>query len=403
VWPSDIPGTPPLALLVTNRFDVRPDDPVTNEFIFPNEIELFSGGTFGENASFYASLTLLDENEFGGLHRLFGQFDSIKGSSFLNFKFGGFESRSVPFSSHRRLLKANYLMNDLQAGLDAALTGDLEIGHAHGGGDVFSFSTAQRGVEVWGAKNSPWGGGFAYAFGVVNGNGLGGYTVQPEPHGDDDHGDGEPGDDDHGDDDHGTPERDNHQTSFLDNNSRKDVYWRASYKLFGMGLMGSTGPGAVTIQETNNWVDNSLRIGTFGVRGQTRSGENLLEDEDFLRYGVDIDLWYKNLNLFGAYVRGHNERPAHDGLLEFDTNSWFLEADYVLLPWIFPALRYEVAKFDPVKQAGVPAFDGIPSIRRIVPHVTLLVRANVKLVFEANHFFDNFATDLFRFDIDFAF
>ncbi|MDA2937435.1 hypothetical protein MYX75_04130 [Acidobacteria bacterium AH-259-A15] len=413
IWPSDIPALPPVGLLITNRFDMRPGEAVSNDFATPKEVELFSGGTFGEDLSFLATLTLLDENEFGGLHRLFGQFDSIKGNSLFNVKFGGFELRAVPFSSHRRLLKTNYLMNNLQAGIDSALAGEVEIRHAHGGSDVFSFASAQRGVEVWGANSGPGGGGLTYGFGIVNGNGLGGFTLAPGPmemadeHGDEhaqnngilplqaEHGD-EPGADDHG---------QGHGLRFLDNNSSKDVYWRAAYKFFGLGLTGRSGPGSEqkVLQTTDNWVDDSIRIGTFGIRGKTRGGPGLLEDEDYLRWGADIDIWFRDLNLFGAYMWGRNEQPSHDGLLEMKMNSWFVEADYVLLPWVIPALRYEVAEFKPVRQAGAAIFDELPTIRRIVPHVTLLLRANVKLVFESQHYFNNFSNNIYQVGLDFAF
>lgn len=421
VWPSDIPGgSVPFALQITNRFDYRPDDPVSNEFMFPNEIELYSGGTLGEDISFYAAVTLLERNDFGGLHRLFGQFDSLGGTHLLNVKFGGFEPRAVPFSSHRRLTKTNYLLNNLQAGLDSALLGDVEIGHAHAGSNSFAFSNSQRGVELWGVKDGRWGGGFSWAFGVVNGNGLGGFTLVPPPvaeeddHQDDHHdeaaaggfvplGEGhDDGGEGHDEGEGGHDGGDAHGLTFLDNNSSKDVYWRASYKFFGTTMTGrerGSAPGG----ESRNWIDNSFRVGTFGIRGQGRGGELLLEEEDYLRYGVDVDLWYRDLNLFGAYMWGRNERPGHDALLEFESRSWFAQADYVVFPWLIPAIRYEVASFDPIMEGDELVAPAMPSIRRLVPGVNLLIRANVRFSVEANHYFNDFAGNIYRFDLDFAF
>jgi hypothetical protein len=88
-------------------------------------------------------------------------------------------------------------------------------------GDVFTFASSQRGVEFWGATSGSTGGGLQYAVGIVNGNGLGS-------------GDGS-----------------------FDNNSFKDLYWRAAYKFGGMGLTGATGTGAAAEPSlTRNWVDN---------------------------------------------------------------------------------------------------------------------------------------------------
>lgn len=411
VWPSDIPGLPPLTLVVSNRYEIRPDDPVNNEFILPSEIEMISGGTLGEDASFYAALTLLEENEFGGLHRLFGQFDSLASTPLLNIKFGGFEPRAIPFSSHRRLTKTNYLMNTLTTGIDSAMAGELDFGagHGHGGGGQSPFSASQRGVEVWGVTDGFKGGGFAYAFGVVNGNGLGGFTFVAGDEQGEEHDEGAaqfgprfPSGEDGEDDEHaeGPDEHGESGLTFLDNNSRKDFYWRAYYKFGGATL---TGREISQISDSENWVDNSLRIGTFGFRGQSQGGESFRDPEDFTRYGVDFDLWFEDLNLFGAALWGKHERGSGDELLEFDMRTWFIEADYVWKPWVIPAIRYEVAEFDPVTVAGLPEDQSLPRIERLVPSVTMLLRANMRFTIEGNKHLNNVANDLVRFDIDFAF
>lgn len=405
IWPSDIPPSAPLALLVTNTYRVLPDNPVSNDFVVPNEVEFFTGGTLGESVSFYGGITLLDQNEFGGLHRLFGQFNRVAGTPLLNIKLGGFEPRATPFSSHRRLVLTDYLLNNVAASMSLLQAGQVRFGHGHGA-TPFSLSSTQRGIELWGVQDGPGGGGLEWAFGITNGNGLGfrgAAHEEVEEGGSGDHLDGPHLQSE----DHGPPEEEhdlenNHRSSIetLDDTSGKDVYARLSYKFFGLGRTGVRGARAT---DAESWVDNSIRLGFFAVRGE---GLDLLisrETERYRRYGGDFDIWFEDLNLFGAYLFGRNELLTHEGLQTFNLDSWFVEADYVLLPWIIPAFRYEVADVQPILRNGIPQSNRLPIIRRVVPHVTFLLRSNVKLAFDTNIYLNDYASNLYLFELDFAF
>ncbi len=396
VWPSDMAPSVPIALIITNTYEIVPDADVSNDFVVPSEVELFSGGTLGESFSFYGGLTLLDKNEFGGLHRLFGQFNRIKGTSLLNVKFGGFEPRATPFSSHRRLMHTNYLMNNLTTNTALVATGEIATAHAHGT-SAFSLGSTQRGVELWGAASGPGGGGLDWAFGVTNGNGLGGPTETTDLH----LGPEEPG---HQDAEAGgheeAGEHDAHVPSTLDDNSSKDIYARISYKFGGYGRTGETGQ---TLDDTKSWVDDSVRVGLFTVQGSAKNPLGGHEPEDYRRYGFDVDLWFKDLNLYAAYMFGKNEIEDHEAPLSYKSHAWFVEADYMLLPWVVVAARYELANVKPVTSNGLQLTERLPILRRVVPHITLLLRANVKLAFESNRYFNNYADDTYRVDLDFAF
>ena len=398
IWPGAIPGGFPFGVLIPSQLNMVEGAEVKTDLAFPNAVELLGGGTLGEGFGYYAGVTLVEGNEFGGLHRLFGQFDSMKGTTLLNVRFGYMEPRAVPFSSHRRLTLSNYLVNAVgfdittmhgsepaddhgegdghevmpahglavEDALGPRLLAFGGSGHGHGNGDLFSFANSQRGVELWGATSGGAGGGFEYGVGVVNGNGLGS------------------GDE-----------------SF-DNNSFKDLYWRAAYKFGGMGVTGTTANGAVEATQTRNWVDNSLRLGTFGYYGRSpfrlnrsvlmHDGEPIHDehdahemveaglhletvdqlfeaDETFTRVGVDFDARLGNLNLFGALMQGQNDRREFDGRVGTDFTTWFVQGDYVFLPWVIGALKYETV--------NLPA--GFRDIETLVPHLTLLLRANVKL------------------------
>ena len=95
-------------------------------------------------------------------------------------------------------------------------------------------------------------------------------------------------------------------------------------------------------------------------------------DETFTRVGVDFDARLGNLNLFGALMQGQNDRREFDGRVGTDFTTWFVQGDYVFLPWVIGALRYETV--------NLPA--GFRDIETLVPHLTLLLRANVKLAVE---------------------
>ena len=331
------------------------------------------------------------------LHRLFGQFNTIKGTNLLNVHFGYFEPRAVPFSSHRRLTLSNYLINavgfdintmhgtqpaddhgdepEVEAGhaVEDALGHDqlrlLEFGgsgHGHGNGNLFTFASSQRGLEFWGATSGAAGGGLEYGFGVVNGNGLGSGDAS------------------------------------FDNNSFKDLYWRAAYKFGGMGVTGTPATGAIEPTQTRNWVDNSLRLGTFGYYGRSpfqlsRTTETLDQllaaDENFTRLGVDFDARLGNLNLFGALMHGRNDRREFEGRVGTDFTTWFVQGDYVFLPWVIGAVRYETV--------NLPA--GFRDIEAIVPHLTLLLRANIKLAVEGQLYRNASGRKRGLFHISFAF
>ena len=438
IWPSDLPYLPPIALLVENEIEYRPDGPVKTDFRTPSDIALLTGGTFGDSMSFFGRVNVVAPGADVHVHRFFGQFDDMFGSSLLNLRIGQFETRAVPFSSNRRLAKQDYLINtatmplstwvnylqglsdDEHGGIDhavaasfAARAGEHDAaddmagmdmddddprlaligvgGHQHGGGG-FSLGTTQQGIELWGALSGMGGkGGFEYALGVVNGNGAGNFAA----------------------------------TGTNDNNNAKDWYWRASYKFGGMSVLGDpeSAPAA-----TNNWQDDSIRVGVFGYHGRApftfsppdadghddthgmyRSlaaalvdghGDSppLIDthslDERFHRLGGDVDIWFGDLNLFGAYMWGKTEMdPALLEDADVTFRAALAQADYMVYPWLVASLRYERVDYD----------DAFGDVTRWLPHLTALIRANVKFSAEAALYPDEVFSDRYRFWFNFAF
>jgi hypothetical protein len=146
------------------------------------------------------------------------------------------------------------------------------------------------------------------------------------------------------------------------------------------------------LKDAENWKDNSIRLGIFGYYGENPSMVNS-EIEKFSRIGFDVDCWYGNLNLFGGAWFGKNNGPftLEEQIYpaEFKSYTFFVQADYVIYPWLIGSLRWEKFQADRLsvwRQQGFEQVHGFlveDDITRFVPHISLLFRANVKLVLEA--------------------
>ncbi|MFQ5638584.1 MAG: hypothetical protein ACE5IR_11385 [bacterium] len=327
IWPGSIPGIPPIALRIDGDFVLNPQAEINSDFDIPREIEILSGGHAGDGFSYFLELAFEHDNFV--LERAFGQFDRIGGSTLFNIKVGRYELAAAPFSRfNRRLTSSDFITSQFKA---------------RPGG--VSFAQRQQGLELWGARSGPVHGGFEYGIGIVNGTG-----------------------------------------SNKDNNSAKDIYYRFSYKFGGFGVAGSkTKKAAKKLKQTNNWRDDSIKVGTFGYFGT--AGPSTLENK-FDRIGFDFDLWYRDLNLFGIFMHG---RELKNSFEEFSFNTYFIEADYVFLPWVIGILRVER-----VIRPG-------PDIQRIVPGVVFAYRANIRLVNEAEIYRNNSGDSLIRLRLDFLF
>jgi hypothetical protein len=311
VWPGAIPDRIPLSVGTEMVADVAPSEPVQLNFAFPEEVEFLAGGTLGDSLSFFSELAF----EFGDavevdLER--GHFNmQLSKNHMVNLRLGRMETGATPFSRFSyRLTDADFIVSDFRPG---------------GGG--FRFRSRQQGLELWGARNGPKGGGLQYSLGLVNGTG-------------------------------GSP----------DDNTDKDVYGSASYKFGGYGVTGPT-ENVDALTSSDNFIDNSVEIGGFFYKGWMGPAEEA--KDSFNRTGFKVNAYFDRLNLFGAYVRS---RDTLLGGTPVRANAWFVEGDVVTLPWIVGILRYDQAK-------GDAAF---LNVKRVVPAVSMMIRANVILSGEGN-------------------
>src|SRR6266508_124826 len=311
VWPGAIPDRVPLSVAVEMVADVNPSDPVKLNFAFPEEVELLAGGTLGDSLSFFSNLAF----EFGDavevdLER--GHFNmQLSKDHLVNLRLGRIETGATPFSRFSyRLTDSDFIVSDFRS--------------VDGG---FRFRARQQGLELWGARTGPTGGGIQYSLGVVNGTGT-------------------------------SP----------DDNSDKDVYGSASYKFGGYG---ATGPAASvdTLTSSDNFIDNSVEIGGFVYKGWAGTAEE--GKDSFNRVGVKVNAYLDRLNLFGAYVRARDTLPAGTPVR---SKAWFIEGDLVILPWIVGIVLFDQADGD----------DAFLHVRRVVPAVSMMIRANVILSMEGD-------------------
>jgi hypothetical protein len=242
------------------------------------------------------------------------------GNNWAVLKIGRIDLRSEPFSSgYRRVTAQNFNVSDFRAVGDSVRMRDKDAG-----------------IELWGASTGPDNrGGIEYAAGIVQGTG-----------------------------------------GPAENNNYKDMYYTVSYKFGGHGVVGSRKEleGEVPI---NAYAEKSIGFGTFGYRGKgiTRVNTAVPLENQFTRAGAKIDAYIGNLNLIGAVVSGRdNVRDVVPRSIK--SSSFFIEAEWMALPWVMPAARFEKTNFS----------DGRRNVRQFVPSVNLAVRANVRVVVEGRFF-----------------
>ena len=211
------------------------------------------------------------------------------------------------------------------------------------------FRDENVGLELWGARNGAGDrGGLTYRLGVVNGQGL------------------------------------------SDMNPEKDFYGKATYKIGGLGEIGGT-EGAES-QTSQFYIDNSVTLGGFFYKGTASKTGSL--DEDFTIFGGDVDYWYDRFIVNGALMLMNSGIPGS----ERKSMVYYLQGNHVIYPWLIGLVRYEWEDADTDQDAVKP-------VNAIIPGVTVMARANVKLVFEFKKFLDdvNKTKDTFVLQFNFGF
>ena len=321
VWPGAIPGIPPIAIRVLTDVNIRPSAPVNMNFDFPNGLAAYFAGPAGDSFSFFGSVFLLGATNTLFVDRAYGQFKLVPetpGQNWLTLKIGRIDTRAEPFSStYRKVTSQNYNVSDFRAV-----------------GNGFGFRDHDAGMELWGAATGPDNrGGLEYGVGVVQGTA-------------------------------GRPE----------NNNFKDYYWAASYKVGGLGVVGSRVEVEPQTTSPEGYEETSIQAGGFMYVGKGQPTLAGVTENRFTRTGFRVDAWLKSLNVYGAFVRGEDQLRS-SAPRTINSSAIMGEADYLLLPWVMPTFRFEKTNFSDRRNVVL-----------LMPAVSVLVRANVRVLVEGRFY-----------------
>ena len=397
VFPGTIPGLPPIGLRYNQFFQYTPNsannynpagsvDP-TNPTVPRTDFEsglfsIFMAGNFGSDIAFWVDddLSVSGANSNGGLGDGYlkfvniGRFFKLPTDS-LSLRVGQFEL-DLPFSQARSINISPW---------DIYTEANIGFSPTQNVNNVMGMADGMQGFEISGGHQYR---GYHYSLAVVNQNTSGTTTGAANV--------SSPG-------------------GFFSDSNYKDIYGRFSYRFNlekdpasrnDIQAAGASGPRDHT----------SLSLGTFFFKGRsvqrfngidaTDNATVLTAREPFYRVGGDFSFNYRTLNLFGLYMAGHDDNllcqdttgtvvPCSGGLGATLTpgsaakfNGGFLEADYLVLPWVMGILRYDrVQSSADFLNAGIGSstnyFSPVGSTRnRVTPGVQFLIHANIKASFE---------------------
>jgi hypothetical protein len=415
VWPGVIPGMPPIGLRMNSFFQVTGNNrnrfnslaaPGTLPQIIPRTdfqtglFSIFTAGNFGSDIAFWVDndFSVGGANSAGGLGDAYLRFVNVgrllklpKDS--LSLRAGQFEL-DLPFTQARNINLSPY---DIYAQSNIGALGSMIQQNV---ANTFTFAGAAKGIELSGGHAY---GGYHYSVAIFNQNTSGlSQTANTSPNVPSATGGSSGG------------------VGFASDSSYKNVYARFAYRFNlernsesrnAIQAAGATGPRDHTY----------LNLGTFYLHGKSQQGivstlpngdtRLLYAREPYYRAGGDFSFNYRSFNLFGVYMYGrdNNLLPVDaDGLaiplpivatsppavgfvssVPAKFNGGFLEADYLILPWIMAIGRWDGvhSSADRINglalAGGTPFFGPLTSQRnRFTPGIQFLIHPNVKASFE---------------------
>jgi hypothetical protein len=389
VFPGTIPGLPPIGLRYNQFFQYTPNSAnnyqapqgVTGDPQGPNVprtdfeagfFSIFMAGNFGSDIAFWVDddLSVSGANANGGLGDAYlkfvnlGRFFKLPTDS-LSLRVGQFEL-DLPVTQARNINLSGYdIFTEANIGLLDPTRQNVN--------NQFAIQDAAQGIEISGGHQY---GGYHYSLAFVNQNTSGGAAAAPP--------------------NVASP------AGFFSDSNYKDIYARFSYRFnlekdaasrHDIQAAGATGPRDHTY----------LSLGTFYFKGRSVQRFNGLDANDnaaiitarepFYRVGGDFSFNYRTFNLFGVYMYGHDDDLLlNSGATGFTPgpaakfNGGFLEADYLMLPWVMGIMRYDRVQStaDFLNQSGsANYFSPVGSTRnRVTPGIQFLIHANIKAAFE---------------------
>jgi hypothetical protein len=403
IWPGSIPGLPPIGMRFNTFFQVvgrnrnnfnlqTPGDPTAPIIpLIPRTdfqsglFSIFMAGNFGDDIAFWVDddISVGGSGANGGLGDGYLKFVNIgrhlkMPTDSLSLRIGQFEL-DLPFSPARSWNLSGWDIYDQgNIGTVNSILGLPSVNNS------FAMSNAAQGVEFSGGHTYR---GYHYSLAIVNQNTSGGTAatgnnVPPE-------------------------------VAYTSDSNFKDLYGRLSYRFNlerdpasrnEIQAAGATGPRDHTYLNLGTLFFYGRSVQRFRGQDSTGVATVLTAREPFYRVGGDFSFNYHALNLFGQYMYGRDQNllpllpaglPLPTGLLRGSPASFsggFLEADYLLLPWLMTIMRWDAvhSTADLINGIGATPDTDIGSFvspfratrNRFTPGVQFLVHANIKASFE---------------------
>ncbi len=350
IYPGEIPGSIPIGFRYSGFMTYNSKQPLALGFLprtdlfTPNTFTIISAGSLGESLSFWIDddISTGGSGAQGGLGDGYlkvndlGHYIGLPKDA-LNLRFGQFEL-DLPFTQARTINPSDYDIYD-----QASVAGTLGTTN-----NPFVFAAPQRGIEIGGYPNDGY---FSWSVTATNGS-------NDSPAG----------------------------------RNTKDVYARVSQR-FNLERDAKVRKEVQAAGPTGPRDHTSIRIGGFYYYG--RSALNLdgalapgfgTIHEPFYRVGTDLRFRYRNLELWGLWMYGRDQNliPNPDTMVllhgtPVSFSGGFAEAEYWFYPWLIGLMRYDDVNSSTDFLRGASRYD---ARQRFSPGLQLLVRANIKTVFE---------------------
>ncbi len=350
VYPGELPGSLPLGFRYSGFAAYNSKQPLAlgvlprTDLFSPNTFTVISAGSLGSDLSFWIDddISTGGSGADGGLGDGYLKVNDLGHylrlpKDTLNLRFGQFEM-DLPFTQARTINPTDYDIYD-QAGVAG------KLGTTN---NPFVLGAPQRGIEIGGYPND---GNFEWSISALDGS-------NDSP-----------------------PAR-----------NSKDVYVRVSQRFNlerdegvrkEVQAAGPTGPRDHT----------SIRVGGFYYYGRNalNTDGTLFPGfptihEPFYRAGGDLRFKYRNLELWALGMYGRDQNLIPDTTTGFVLHSTpvtfsggFAEAEYWFYPWLIGIMRYDAVNSPTDFLNGLSRHN---TRNRFSPGAQILIRANIKTVFE---------------------
>jgi len=353
IYPGEMPGSIPIGFRYSGVATYNAKQPLAlgyvprTDLFTPGAFSIFAAGSFGQNISFWVDddISAGGSGADGGLGDGYLKVNDVGHymrlpKDALNVRFGQFEL-DLPFSQARTINLSDYDIYD-----QASMAGSQGTTN-----NPFVFAAPQRGIEIGGYPND---GNFSWSVSVVNG-GNDGPALR----------------------------------------NSKDVFVRVSQR-FNLERDPAARKEVQAAGPTGPRDHTSIRFGGFYYEGRNAlnidpNSPDFIPNigtihESFYRAGGDFRFKYRQFELYGLGMYGHDENMIPDvNTLTLSSgppvtfSGGFAQAQYWFYPWLIGIMRYDVVNSptDFLNGASQHA-----SRNRLGPGIQLLVRANLKLAFE---------------------